>query len=96
MTTLTQKVLARAESCLINGAGGRWCGASEILPIIQELLELNEKMVEALERIGHRSYPEEFGLDKAVGYLSCCDDVIRDANKILAEHSRVMTLMGGE
>lgn len=38
----------------------------------------------ALERIGHRSEPEGWdNKDKIVGYLLCCEDVIRDAYKTL-------------
>lgn len=42
-------------------------------------------LTEALDKIGHRNEPESFTGDKMLGYLQCCEDVIKDANEALAK-----------
>ena len=46
----------------------------------------NYKMKEALENIGHWSEPSNCdNEDKIIGYLLCCEDVIKYAHEVLDE-----------
>lgn len=50
-----------------------------------QLAEVNKMLVEDLEKIGHRNEPEHLDASQAFGYMYCCEDVIKDANEILAK-----------
>lgn len=43
-------------------------------------------LVQVLKKIGHRSEPEDvLDMNEILGYLKCAEDVIADANEVLAK-----------
>lgn len=54
----------------------------------QRALEEMSRLVDALEKLGHREEPEEWNnKDQIFGYLRCCEDIIEDTKKTLTAHS---------